>query len=88
MAAIHTPGDLIQIDTKYVSLHGQRMYQYTAIDVISRWKYANIYGHIDGQTTRLFLIELTTISTVSIRMVQTDNGREFGRAVTAWLRAR
>jgi transposase InsO family protein len=85
-AEIHNPGDLIQIDSKYVSLNGRRMYQYTAIDVVSRWRYADIYGQLDGQTTKRFLKELTNISLVSIRMIQTDNGKEFGKVVTEWLR--
>jgi transposase InsO family protein len=86
LAEIHNPGDLVQIDTKYVSLNGSRMYQYTAIDVVSRWRYANIYWHLDGQTTKRFLTELRNTSPVSIRMVQTDNGKEFGKTVTKWLR--
>lgn len=87
MAHVHVPGDLIQIDTKYVSFHGRRMYQYTAIDVVSRWRYATIYGQLDGETTTRFLMELTTVSPMTIRMVQTDNGHEFSRTVTAWLTA-
>lgn len=32
LAEVYNPGDLIQIDTKFVSMDGKRMYQYTAID--------------------------------------------------------
>jgi transposase InsO family protein len=85
LAEIHNPGDLVQIDSKYVSLNGRRMYQYTAIDVVSRWRHADIYPQLDGQTTKRFLTVLTDRSPVSIHMVQTDNGKEFGKVVTTWL---
>lgn len=88
LAEIHNPGDLIQIDSKYVSLNGRRVFQYTAIDVVSRWRYANIYPQLDGNTTKHFLKELYNLSPVSIRMVQTDNGKEFSKTVTKWLRDR
>lgn len=88
LAEVYNPGDLIQIDTKYVSLNNRRLFQYTAIDVVSRWRYANIYWQLDGDTTKRFLKELNNSSPVSIRMVQTDNGKEFGKTVTAWLRKR
>lgn len=86
LAEIYNPGELIQVDTKFISLNNRRMYQYTAIDVVSRWRYAAIYPNLDGNTTKQFLTELNSNSPVKIAMVQTDNGREFGKAVTAWLR--
>lgn len=88
LAEIYNPGDLIQLDTKYITCNGRRMYQYTAIDVVSRWRYADVFHHLDGNTTKRFLKELFNSSPVSIRMVQTDNGKEFGRTVTAWLRSK
>lgn len=88
LAEIYNPGDLLQIDTKYISLNGRRMYQYTAIDVVSRWRYANVFPQLDGNTTKRFLKELFNTSPVSIRMIQTDNGKEFGETITVWLRNR
>jgi len=86
LAEIYHPGDLIQIDTKYILANGRRMYQYTAIDVVSRWRYADVFPHLDGKTAKRFLKDLFNSSPVSIRMIQTDNGKEFGKTVTAWLR--
>jgi transposase InsO family protein len=86
LAEIYNPRDLIQIDTKYILVNGRRMYQYTAIDVVSRWRYASIYHGLDGNTTKKFLKDLRNSSPVPIRMIQTDNGKEFGKTVTSWLR--
>jgi len=39
------PGELIEIDVKYVpgSIKNKRYYQYTAIDTASRWRYLKVY---------------------------------------------
>lgn len=39
------PGELIEIDVKYVPgrIENKRYYQYTAIDTASRWRYLRIY---------------------------------------------
>ena len=39
------PGELIEIDVKYVPgrVQGRRYFQYTAIDCASRWRYLNAY---------------------------------------------
>ena len=86
LAEIYNPGDLVQMDTKFIYLNKRRMYQYTAIDVISRWRYATIHPNLDGNTTKEFLTKLNNASPVKISMIQTDNGKEFGRVVTTWLR--
>lgn len=85
-ATIHSPGDLVQMDTKYVSLHGRRLYQYTLVDVVSRWRYAEIHPASDMATTVAFLASAQKASVVPFRVVQTDNGHEFGRSVSAWLK--
>lgn len=85
LAEIHNPGDLFQIDTKYISINGQRVYQYTAIDVKSRWRYVEIQSKLDGYTTIEFIKELIKQTPINIKMIQTDNGHEFSRMVTSWL---
>lgn len=84
-AQIHLPGDLLEVDVKYVSWDGRRIYQYTAIDVISRWRYAMVHRHCDMATTISFLKGLMTIVPFSVRIIQTDNGSEFGSQVSSWL---
>ena len=43
-----TPGDLVEIDIKYVpkKLGNKKYYQFTAIDCASRWRYLKIYDDI------------------------------------------
>ncbi len=85
-AKVRIPGDLVQMDTKHISLHGQKVYQYTLIDVVSRKRYLEAHRQADMKTTVQFL-ENALAHMPPIAMVQTDNGSEFGRSVTAWLKA-
>lgn len=87
-AHIRLPGDLIEVDTKYVSLNGRRLFQYTAIDVISRWRHAEVHPEQDMATCIRFLERALSSAPFKIVLVQTDNGHEFGKAVTAFLRTR
>ncbi|MBI3888838.1 transposase [Candidatus Nomurabacteria bacterium] len=73
------PGDLVEIDVKYVpgEIENKRYYQYTAIDTASRWRYLAIY---DGQSSFhsiLFLREVIKLFPHAIRAVKTDNGSIF-----------
>lgn len=80
------PGELIQIDTKY--LEGKKRFQYTAIDVVSKWRYTKAYNKLNQENTIHFLIELFKKSRekgLIIRRIQTDNGLEFQSQVTAFL---
>lgn len=87
-AQVRLPGDLVQVDTKHVSLHGRRLFQYTAIDAVSRWRHAEIHQEQDMATSVRFLDEVIRLAPFRLAMVQSDNGHEFGRAVTAFLRKR
>ena len=87
-AEVRLPGDLWQIDTKFVSVHGRPCYQYTAIDVISRWRHADVYPSCDMATTIAFLASARARFGRAVIMVQSDNGKEFGRSVSRWLNAR
>lgn len=73
------PGELIEIDVKYVPgrVAGQRYFQYTAIDTASRWRYLAVY---DEQTTYhsiCFLRELIEKFPYRIFAIKTDNGSIF-----------
>lgn len=83
---VRLPGDLMEVDTKYVSLHGRRLFQYTAIDVVSRWRHAEVHPELDMATSIQFLERAFSLAPFRPALIQTDNGHEFGRAVTAWLR--
>lgn len=85
---VRLPGDLVQLDTKHISLHGRKLYQYTFIDVVSRWRYAKIHHAADMATTILFLNEALQTCGLKVSVIQTDNGSEFGKQVTNHLHIR
>ena len=73
------PGDLVEIDVKYVpgKVAGARYFQYTAIDTASRWRYLAVY---DEQTTHhsiRFLQEVIDVFPHTIAAIKTDNGSIF-----------
>ena len=77
--ATRLPGELVEIDVKYVPgrLAGRRYFQYTAIDTSSRWRHLAVY---DEQTTFhsiCFLQEVMARFPYQIQAVKTDNGIVF-----------
>jgi transposase InsO family protein len=77
--AVRKPGDLLEIDVKFVpgKVAGKRYYQYTAIDTASRWRHLSVY---DEQTTHhsiKFLIDVMSLFPHRIQAVKTDNGSIF-----------
>ncbi len=79
LRAERKPGELIEIDVKYVpgAIANKRYFQYTAIDTASRWRHLAVY---DEQTTHhsiRFLKEVVERFPHSIRAVKTDNGSIF-----------
>lgn len=87
-AEVRVPGDLVEMDVKYVSHHGRRLYQYTLVDVVSRWRYADVYRSRDMATTVAFLEAARQTAGFPFRLLQTDNGGEFGRRVSTWCQER
>jgi len=72
------PGELVQVDTKF--LDSRKRYQYTAIDVVSKWRYLRAYTKINGESTVNFLERLLAGAYkkgISLKRIQTDNGLEF-----------
>jgi len=81
---ILTPGARIQVDVKFVpnkclvgSLAGRNIYQYTAIDECTRWRYAAIYDELSAWNSTHFVGELRKRFPFEIACIQTDNGSEF-----------
>lgn len=68
-------GELMEIDVKYVpnKLSGQRYYQYTAIDVASRWRYLQVYDNQAKHHAIKFLSEVRKRFPYQIQAVKTDN---------------
>lgn len=79
-------GDLIEIDVKYVpeQVEGKQMYQFTAIDCATRWRFMKIYDHQSSYSTIEFLYELIKIFPYSIRAIKTDNASIFTNRYTGY----
>lgn len=83
------PGDLIEIDIKYVPgrIRGKRYYQYTAIDCASRWRYLKIYDNMANEYSISFLEELIKVAPFKIRAIKTDNGSYFTNRYIGYLKS-
>lgn len=72
------PGELVQIDTVYARKYrGKWVYQFTAIDCASRWRFAWVTREQSNQTALVFLKKLILAAPFMIRGIQTDNGSIF-----------
>jgi len=75
---IACPGDMIQMDTKYIMLiGGRKYYQFTAIDVLSKKKVMKVYKTQTAKNGALFIRECLASLPFPIKTVQTDNGAPF-----------
>lgn len=73
------PGELIEIDVKYVPgpVAGRQYYQYTAIDTASRWRHMTVYDEQANHRSILFLKEALRIFPRRIYAIKTDNHSTF-----------
>ena len=78
------PGQRIQIDVKHVpavclvgDAAGKKLYQYTALDEFSRFRYVEAFEEASTYTSYLFLKNMLKAFTFKVECVQTDNGFEF-----------
>ena len=82
---VRLPGDLLELDTKYIR-HGLRwLFQYTLIDVVTRFRHVELYPSLNMETTIAFLQRSLDVLPFSAKIIQTDNGKEFGKDVTSWI---
>lgn len=79
LKAERKPGDLIEIDVKYVPgrIAGQRYFQYTAIDCASRWRHLAVYDEQTNNHSVEFLQEVIALFSYTITAIKTDNGSIF-----------
>src|SRR5271157_3999443 len=70
------PGELMEIDVKYVPgrIANKRYYQYTAIDTASRWRYLRVFEEQSNLHSMLFLEEVMQRFPHPLRAAKTDNG--------------
>ena len=83
--ALLKPGELIEIDVKYVpgNIAEHQYFQYTAIDCASRWRYLSVYDAQANHHSILFLKEVLERFPHRIRAVKTDNHSTFTNYYTS-----
>jgi transposase InsO family protein len=85
------PGRLVQTDTVHLTSafrKQKRSYLYTAIDIYSRWAYAEYHTRISQRLSIQFLARAEAYAGFRFETVQADNGPEFGRKFEAGLQTR
>lgn len=76
--AISRPGDMVQMDVKHIMLvGGRRFYQFTAIDVLTKYRILRVYPSESSRNGADFLKECLREFPFSIKAIQTDNGSTF-----------
>ncbi|MDP3990865.1 MAG: DDE-type integrase/transposase/recombinase [Candidatus Nealsonbacteria bacterium] len=71
-------GDMVQVDTKHVNLMGgKRIYQFTAIDVLTKKRVLRYYPSLASKNGADFLRYYLARFAFQTRAIQTDNGPEF-----------
>ena len=73
------PGELMEIDVKYVPgrIKSKKYYQYTAIDTASRWRYLRVFDEQSSFNSIEFLRDCIHRFPYSIQAIKTDNGSVF-----------
>lgn len=82
-------GELVEIDVKYVPgrIKGIRCYQFTAIEVASRWRYLQIYDDCSTNSAMKFLKEVINIAPFKIQAIKTDNASIFTNRYTGYAKS-
>lgn len=70
------PGEVIQMDTKYVWINGKRQYQRTFIDVYTGFQHAVIVDTLEAEDTIRAFEEAEQVFPFPILGIQNDNGSE------------
>jgi transposase InsO family protein len=80
-----SPGDKMQLDVKFLKRLGKerkRFFQFTAIDECTRYRVLKIYGTNSEKSAIDFIEEVRKKIPFAIKLIQTDNGSEFGTQFT------
>ncbi|MBI4129865.1 transposase [Candidatus Roizmanbacteria bacterium] len=70
-------GSLVQVDTKYFSILGNRYYLFSAVDCKSRYAFVYAYTTISSASGKDFLKRVRDYFPFPIHAVNTDNGSEY-----------
>ena len=74
---ITSAGDMVQIDTKFVTMPNRIIYQFTAIDVLTKKRVLRFYSSLLSKNGADFLKVCVAEFPFRIKAIQTDNGKEF-----------
>jgi transposase InsO family protein len=75
---VSRPGDMIQIDVKHIMPKaGYKLYQFTAIDVLTKRRVLAVYSSESSLNGALFLKKCIKEFPFKIENIQTDNGSTF-----------
>ncbi len=81
-------GSLVQIDTKYFSILGDKYYIFSAIDCKSRFGYIYAYANISSKSAQDFVRRVRDYFPFPIQAINTDNGSEyllnFHKEIESW----
>ena len=74
------PGDLVEIDTIHLfnPISKQKRYIYAVIDLYTRMAYARVYKELKPINSLNTILEAEQYFNLKFKMVQSDNGLEFG----------
>jgi len=71
---------MVEMDTIHLAnKDGRRTYVYTAIDLYSRYGYAMLSDKANTHASTIFLKRARRYFDFKIKVIQTDNGPEFGK---------
>ena len=80
------PGQLVQMDTiHFVRSNYSRFYIYTVLDVFSRLAFAHYSTSFKQETSLMVALEAQKLFGFQFKLVQTDNGHEFGQSFRSHL---
>lgn len=80
-----TLGEMVEIDVVYVrKFKGKWLFQFTAIDCCTRWRYLWVTSEQSNRTAVQFLRMLVAAAPFRIRAVKTDNGSIFTNYYTGY----
>lgn len=75
---VANPGDMIQMDVKHITLTGgHKLYQFTAIDVLTKTRVLGVYPSESSKHGAQFLNKCVAEFPFIIKAIQTDNGSTF-----------
>jgi transposase InsO family protein len=79
LRAERKPGELMEIDVKYVPgrIANKRYYQYTAIDTTTRWRYLRVSDEQSAFHSIVFMKDVIARFPYPITGLKTDNGSMF-----------